>query len=96
MLYATAADILTLSHGQIRGGERLLRCLFSPGVDNVTMPFDKTTEISRVPTVFESGKSIIIAVIADAVRAPTLDSVLAGPLVLLQQPPSLTGVAGFA
>jgi hypothetical protein len=67
--------------------------VFNHGAQNITVPFDVKTNSSVIPEKFESDKGIIIAVIADEVGAPTLDSVLAGPLVLLQQPSSLTDIA---
>ena len=70
--------------------------VFFHGINNVTVPLDKTTGMSTVPATFESGKGIVIAVISDTVGAPTLDSVVAGPLILLQQPQSLTSIAGTA
>ncbi|KAI9744759.1 MAG: hypothetical protein M1818_001684 [Claussenomyces sp. TS43310] len=59
------------------------------GVDNISVPFDTKTATSTIPAAFE-GKGVIIAVIADEEGAPTLESVVAGPLVLLEQPGVLT------
>jgi Ferritin-like domain len=67
--------------------------VFNHGAQNITVPFDVKTNSSVIPDKFESGKGIIISVIADEVGAPTLDNVLARPLVLLQQLSSLTDIA---
>ena len=67
--------------------------VFFHGVQNITMPFDTKTNSSTVPAAFDAGRGIIIAAIADTPGAPTLDSVVAGPLILLQQPASLTLLA---
>jgi hypothetical protein len=67
--------------------------VFNHGAANITVPFDVHTNSSTIPAAFESGRGVIVAVIADEVGAPTLDSVLAGPLVLLQQPGELTSIA---
>lgn len=56
---------------------------------NVTVPFDPSSNGSTIPAEFDTGRGIIIVVIADEVGAPTDDSVVAGPLVLLQQPQAL-------
>ena len=59
------------------------------GVNNTTVPFDGRTNVSTIPSQFDD-KGIIIAVIADEPGAPTLESVVAGPLFLLEQPSALT------
>ena len=65
--------------------------VFFHGVNNITVPFDTKTNSSVIPAAFES-KGIILAVIADEPGAPTLDSVVAGPLFLLQQPGTETNI----
>ena len=60
------------------------------GLYNISVPIDTTTLKSTIPSEFESGKGLVLAVIADCPGAPTLDSVVAGPLVLLEQPLILT------
>lgn len=65
--------------------------VFFHGVNNITVPFDTKTNSSVVPAAFDS-KGIILAVIADAPGAPTMDNVLAGPIILLQQPTSATNI----
>jgi len=54
------------------------------------MPFDTSTNSTVIPSEFEE-KGVILAVIADREGAPTEDSVLAGPLFLMQQPGQLVG-----
>ena len=60
------------------------------GLYNITTAFDPKNGISTVPKAFDAGKGIILAVIASEPGAPTPDTVVAGPLVLLQQPGELT------
>ena len=55
------------------------------GLLNITEPFDTKTYASKVPPEFEA-KGLFLAVIADAPGAPTIDSVVAGPLVIVEQP----------
>ena len=69
--------------------------VFFHGVNNITVPFDTKTNSSTIPAAFDS-KGIILAVIADTPGAPTLDSVVAGPLILLQQPTNDTSVTSNA
>ncbi|MCJ1353256.1 MAG: hypothetical protein MMC33_003241 [Icmadophila ericetorum] len=59
------------------------------GIFNISVPFDTTTNVSTIPAEFDK-KGIIIAVITDEPGAPTLDSVVAGPAILLEQPKTLT------
>lgn len=49
------------------------------------MPFDTKLNTSVIPATFDS-KGIILVVIADEPGAPMMDSVIAGPMILLQQP----------
>lgn len=60
------------------------------GLANITLPYDPRKGTSRVPAEFDAGKGIIIAVIADRSGAPTKESCLTAPLILLQQPGSIT------
>ncbi|KAG0613825.1 hypothetical protein M758_6G132000 [Ceratodon purpureus] len=55
---------------------------------SISVPFDPATNSSTIPEEFEL-KGIVIAVIADRKGAPTLKSVLAGPLFILLQPSGL-------
>ena len=68
--------------------------VFFHGVNNITVPFDTKTDSSTIPASFDS-KGIILAVIADTPSAPTLDSVVAGPLLLLQEPANATSITGI-
>ncbi|KAG9203638.1 hypothetical protein G6514_002656 [Epicoccum nigrum] len=54
------------------------------GVANVSIPFDVNTGSAVIPEEIEPHKGIIILVIADCPGAPTLESVVAGPLILPQ------------
>ncbi|CZR56807.1 related to stress response protein rds1p [Phialocephala subalpina] len=58
------------------------------GVENITVPFDTKTNKTIVPATFEE-KGLIIGVLADEEGATTLESVVAGPIYLLQQPTAL-------
>ena len=69
--------------------------VFFHGVNNITEPYDTKTNSSVIPAVFDS-KGIILVVIADTPGAPTLDSIVAGPMILLQQPASATNITGIA
>ncbi|KAF9772862.1 hypothetical protein IL306_009405 [Fusarium sp. DS 682] len=67
---------------------------FFHGPWNITVPIDtkdwpekKIIDV-RIPDAFES-RGIIIAVVTDTVGAPTKDTVLAGPAIILQQPAKL-------
>lgn len=60
------------------------------GLYNISVPFDTTKRTSVVPEAFDAGKGLILAVIADLEGAPTPDNVVAGPLILLEQPTTLT------
>ena len=62
--------------------------VFFHGLNNITVPFDTKTNSTTIPSAFEA-KGIIIVVITDTPGAPTLDSCIAGPEVLLQQPAQL-------
>ncbi|KAF4625677.1 hypothetical protein G7Y89_g12490 [Cudoniella acicularis] len=64
--------------------------VFFHGLENISVPFDITTDSTIIPSEFEE-KGIILAVISDQEGAPTEDSVLAGPLFLMQQPGQLVG-----
>ena len=58
--------------------------VFFHGIEAISMPFDTQTNSSVIPAEFES-KGVFIAVIADAEGAPTEESVVAGPLIILEQ-----------
>ena len=59
--------------------------VFFHGLLNITEPFDTKTNASKVPLEFES-KGLFLAVIADTPGAPSIDTVVAGPLVIVEQP----------
>ena len=65
--------------------------VFFHGVANVSVPFDTKMNASVIPQAFDA-KGIILAVIADEAGAPTAESIVAGPLILLQQPATETNV----
>lgn len=66
--------------------------VFFHGLNNITMPFNTQTNSSIIPEAFDS-RGIILVVIADAPGAPTMDSVVAGPMILLQQPGGATNIS---
>lgn len=49
------------------------------------MPFDTQTNTTTIPAAFED-LGVILAVIAKEEGAPTKESVVAGPAILLEQP----------
>ena len=63
------------------------------GLLNITEPFDTKTQKSKIPKEFEA-KGLFLAVISDTPGAPELNSVKAGPLIIVEQPVQVTqGVA---
>lgn len=66
--------------------DRPYYAVYFHGVHNITKPFDTKTNTSAYPTEFDAGEGLIIAVIANEIGAPTLDSVVAGPAIILEQP----------
>jgi hypothetical protein len=66
--------------------DRQYFAVFFHGVHNITKPFDTKTNTSSYPTEFDAGEGHIVAVIANKIGAPTLDSVVAGPAIILEQP----------
>jgi len=52
---------------------------------NISMPFDTTTNTTTIPD-FDLNRGLIVGVIADTPGAPTLDTVVAGPVLLVEQP----------
>ena len=65
--------------------------VFFHGLNNISMPFDTKTNSSNIPSSFDT-QGIILVVIADEPGVPTLESVVAGPLFLLQQPVTATNI----
>ncbi|KAK3646853.1 hypothetical protein LTR56_008341 [Elasticomyces elasticus] len=57
---------------------------------NITVPFDPKTRTSTIPAEFNAQRGIIIAVITNEPGAPTKESCVSAPLILLQQPALLT------
>ena len=62
--------------------------VFFHGVFNISVPYDPSTNYTTIPAAFEDT-GLVVGVLADAEGAPTLDSVVAGPMLLLQQPAGL-------
>jgi Ferritin-like domain len=52
---------------------------------NISMPFNTKTNTTTIPE-FDLNKGLIVGVIADTPGAPTLDTVVAGPVLLVEQP----------
>ncbi|KAF8861260.1 hypothetical protein BDZ45DRAFT_776489 [Acephala macrosclerotiorum] len=57
------------------------------GVENITVPFNTRGNETVIPATFEKG--LIIGVLVDEEGATMLESVVAGPIFLLQQPSTL-------
>ncbi|RLL97950.1 hypothetical protein CFD26_106273 [Aspergillus turcosus] len=64
--------------------------VFYHGLNTVSVSFDWKTNSSTIPAQFDPQSSIIMVNIADRRDAPTEESVIAGPLIILEQPGSLT------
>lgn len=64
--------------------------VFFHGVNNITVPFDVKRRTSTVPDTFDTKAGLIIAVISTEPGAVIERSIVAGPLILLQQPANLT------
>ncbi|KAH7407283.1 hypothetical protein BKA64DRAFT_732418 [Cadophora sp. MPI-SDFR-AT-0126] len=59
--------------------------VFYHGLLNISLPFNTTSNTTTIPD-FELNKGLIIGIIADTPGAPTLDTVVAGPVLLVEQP----------
>lgn len=59
---------------------------------NISMPFDTETNTTLIPD-FDLGKGLIVGVIEDAPGVSTLNTVVAGPLLLVEQPTSIVKFA---
>lgn len=59
--------------------------VFFHGLSRVSVPFDPHTNSTRIPD-FDLNKGVIICVIADTIDAPQKETVVAGPVLLVQQP----------
>lgn len=66
--------------------DRQYYAVYFHGVHNITKPFDTKTNTSAYPADFDAGEGLLIAVIANEEGAPTLDSVVAGPALIIEQP----------
>lgn len=60
------------------------------GINTVSVPYTPGQDTLTIPKEFEKNMGVIIVNIADTKDAPTEDSVVAGPLVLIEQPRVLT------
>lgn len=60
--------------------------VFFHALSNISVPLELPASTARIPGVFEKAKGAIIAVVADSAGAPTEGSVVAGPVILIQQP----------
>ncbi|KAL9089428.1 MAG: hypothetical protein Q9165_005749 [Trypethelium subeluteriae] len=63
--------------------------VFFHGVFNISVPYDPSTNYTTIPSAFEDT-GLIVGVLADTQGAPTLDSVVAGPMILVQKPSGLS------
>lgn len=63
--------------------------VFFHGFLNITVPFDIATNKSTIPAVFDN-LGLTMMVLADEAGAPTLDSVVAGPLIIVNQPAAIS------
>jgi hypothetical protein len=59
--------------------------VFFHNIWNVSVPFDHTTNTTTIPD-FELNKGLIVGVISNTPGAPTLENVVAGPVLLVEQP----------
>ncbi|KAJ5273081.1 hypothetical protein N7478_008206 [Penicillium angulare] len=64
--------------------------VFFHGIATVNVPYTPGQEFITIPNQFENSTGIIIMNIADTQDSPTAESVVAGPLVLIEQPRLLT------
>ena len=63
--------------------------VFFHGFLNITVPFDLATNKSTIPGEFDN-LGLTMMVLADEAGAPTLDSVVAGPLIIVNQPDTIS------
>jgi hypothetical protein len=64
--------------------------VFYHGLNTVSVPYDPKRNSVEIPKQLDSGVGIIMVSLADEVDAPTEGSVVAGPLIILEQPGILT------
>ena len=67
--------------------------VFFHGLSRVSVPYDITTNSTRIPD-FDMNKGVIIGVIADTLDAPRKETVVAGPVLLVQQPAGVLKLYG--
>ncbi|PWY79521.1 hypothetical protein BO94DRAFT_588103 [Aspergillus sclerotioniger CBS 115572] len=87
------STIQLIFNGEVKIEEgREYYAVFFHGVQVVSVLFEFGTNETVVPGCFDREAGIVALVIADEVGAPTEESVVAGPLLLLEQPGVLTTV----
>lgn len=59
--------------------------VFFHDIANMSMPFNTTTNMTTIPD-FDTDKGLIVGVIADMKGATYKESVVAGPVLLVEQP----------
>jgi hypothetical protein len=64
--------------------------VFYHGLKTVSVPYNPKKNDFKIPSQFDHEAGIIMVSIADEVDAPTEESVVAGPLIILEQPGKLT------
>lgn len=70
--------------------------VFYHGLQKESVKFNPKTSHVKIPAQFDLNTGIIMVNIADEKDAPTEDSVVAGPLILLEQPAKLTTLISTA
>lgn len=60
------------------------------GLNTASVPYNPKKNTVQIPKQFDSEVGIFMVSIADVVDAPTERSVVAGPLIILEQPGRLT------
>ena len=86
-VFSSAANVPNFEAG------REYWAVFYHGLDVISVPFDVKTNSTVIPSVFER-KGVYLVVIADQQGAPTLGSVVAGPLNIFEQPLFIDELAG--
>lgn len=77
-------------------GDKDYYAVFYHGLNNISVPYDPKQNRVKIPHEFGTDAGLIIANIADEPHAPTAESVVAGPLFLLEQPWQLAKSFSFA
>jgi hypothetical protein len=70
--------------------EKEYYAVFYHGLNIVSVPYDPRRNAVKIPSRFDPDSGIIMVSIADQRDAPTEESVVAGPLIILEQPGRLT------